>query len=843
MILVMSEKPDPLLGTVLDGRYEITEFIAEGGMGKVYKAVQRTLDRTVAVKLLKNFTDGASEFQRRFFLEASLCARLSHPNTIRIFDYGCHEETTFYIVMEYLEGVSVRKILRDAGPLEPERALAILSQVCAALIEAHDSGLVHRDLKPSNLFAVSDGMGGEHIKILDFGVVKQMAANLEITRVQSILGSPQYMSPEQVQGTEIDGRSDLYSLGAILFQLLSGRVPFSGRDPMSVVVKHITDPVPAIYEINPAVAIPADVEGIVRRAMAKAPADRFASARDMLATIQRVEAAISGTSDLALARTVAPEADLPASIHDMPTGVMDTEVDCMATNAVDQDNTLPLEDTLGQLAGVELEGYKAFIDLNCPYCYALFERISRWGVAGQIEWCMIEHSSHVLEGGFDLHQEELLSNEVFEVHHRAPDIDLSLPPERCQSTKATWLLAVIHRLFPEKANPFRRSLYAALWQFGRNIGDVGVLLDLLAAHGMPVELLSMCEEPPDEFKGWQAAWEQGDFDFSIPVLTHPASGRVLIGLADQSSLAEFLLGDRMRVIDRTVCFYQRKPSVLLCGWMSHVWTLLEDVKTKVEIIQAPTARRASEMLSERAVPELLIIEDGHVSAEELETLGRQARARSVPWVVATTTPSTEAEIDALSAGAIEYLPLDGDARIARARFGRILKDRFQMSSQSRMAPTDALTRLPTRRVLLERMEEEWERALERDEPLSLVLLNLDGFKAYNKHHGYLSGDEVLIELARNFQREVSGRGQQLARFSGNEFAALLPRATAHDASGVAQRMLDLVQSLRIQNGSGGDTAILKASIGVHCVVPAKTASVYELVDGAHRDLKFRRSQA
>ena len=160
-----------------------------------------------------------------------------------------------------------------------------------------------------------------------------------------------------------------------------------------------------------------------------------------------------------------------------------------------------------------------------------------------------------------------------------------------------------------------------------------------------------------------------------------------------------------------------------------------------------------------------------------------------------------------------------------------------------MAPTDALTRLPTRRVLLERMEEEWERALERDEPLSLVLLNLDGFKAYNKHHGYLSGDEVLIELARNFQREVSGRGQQLARFSGNEFAALLPRSTVQDASGVAQRMLDLVQSLRIQNGSGGDTAILKASIGVHCVVPAKTASVYELVDGAHRDLKFRRSQA
>ena len=134
----MSESADPLLETVLDGRYCLTEFIAEGGMGRVYKAVQNTLDRIVAVKLLKDSSGGSKEFQRRFFLEASLCARLSHPNTIRIFDYGCHEGEVFYIVMEYLEGRDLRKLVIAEGPLAEKRACRIMAQVCAALAQTRD---------------------------------------------------------------------------------------------------------------------------------------------------------------------------------------------------------------------------------------------------------------------------------------------------------------------------------------------------------------------------------------------------------------------------------------------------------------------------------------------------------------------------------------------------------------------------------------------------------------------------------------------------------------------------------------------------------------------------------
>ena len=612
----MLESDDPLIGLVLDGRYRLTSFIAEGGMGRVYKAEQRTLDRTVAVKLLKEVSDGGEEFQKRFFLEASLCARLSHPNTIRIFDYGCHGGRVFYIVMEFLDGRSVLDLIKTSAPLAPDHVIDIASQVCHALIEAHDAGLVHRDLKPSNLFATPDGVGGELVKILDFGVVKQLDDEMEITRVQTVVGSPQYMSPEQIKGEPLDGRSDLYSLGAIMFQLLTGRVPFPGQDPMSVVMKHITDPVPSFDDVDPSLGVPLFVEDLVKKALGKTSENRFRDARAMLRALSEASGKLRGTAPEPLFEHVREGALL-----DAPTAVLDAPTQLKPEDSLDL--------TVSQLRGTVLDGYVAYIDLNCPYCYALYERVYRWGLAEQIEWRMVEHASHVLDGEFDLVQEELLSSEVFEVHHRAPDIELSLPPDRCRSTQATHLIAIVQRLFPERTNAVRVALYRALWQEGRNIGDEEVMLDVLRAHGLPEELLGMCTEAPEEFLEWQRAWDQGDFDHSIPVMTHAATDRVIIGLADQISLAHFLLGERTRVVDRAVCFYQPKPVLLLCGWLSHLWPLLVEIKDSVEIIQAPTARRASEMLGERSSPAMLIIQDDHLTSDEMLQLGVQARSLSL----------------------------------------------------------------------------------------------------------------------------------------------------------------------------------------------------------------------
>ncbi|MEC9071873.1 MAG: serine/threonine-protein kinase, partial [Myxococcota bacterium] len=179
-----------MIGRVLGGRFRIIEFIAAGGMGRVYKAVQRPLEREVAIKLMDHAGLNSKRFQRRFFLEASLCARLSHPNVVRIFDYGCDDEARYFMAMEYLQGETLSDICARTGPLHPRRAIGLLKQVCSALIEAHGAGLVHRDLKPSNLFVMTDGLGQEHLKVLDFGVVKDMSSGAEFTRAGATLGSP-----------------------------------------------------------------------------------------------------------------------------------------------------------------------------------------------------------------------------------------------------------------------------------------------------------------------------------------------------------------------------------------------------------------------------------------------------------------------------------------------------------------------------------------------------------------------------------------------------------------------------------------------------------------------------
>jgi diguanylate cyclase (GGDEF)-like protein len=825
----MSTSTEPSIGTVLDGRYELTGHLGQGGMGTVFEATQRTLNRTVAVKLIQPTTTKKEEYQRRFYLEASLCARLRHPNTVRIFDFGCHENHLYYIVMERLVGRSLGELIKTEAPVSPARAIGLIREVLVALIEAHESGLVHRDLKPSNLFLSDDGTGLEQVKILDFGIVKQIGgetgseSETGATENQAIMGSPHFMSPEQIQGLEVDARSDLYSLGVILFQLLTGHLPFSGAHPTAVMMKHISSPVPKLKKENSSNQVPQEIEDLLRKVLEKDPKNRFLDARRMLASIDEIEASdpnhFAHPKLKAQASSKISVSNYEISLSEMETGPIEFD---------------PLSHSIDNLKGVSLAGFVAYIDLSCPYCFALFERISGWGLADGIEWRMIEHQSHQLEGGFDLHQEELLSNEVFEVHHRAPDITLNLPPQRCQSTLATFLLTIVQDLFPEKANGLRRVIYKALWQEGRNIGKIPVLQELLDTHKLPHELLSMCSKEPDRQKAAQAEWERGDFDFNIPILTQAKNNSILVGLPDQSSLAEFLLGNRKRIIDKAVCFYQQKPTLLLCGWLNHLWPLLSDITSKTEVIQAPTARKASELLAERAVPALLILEEGHLESSDRETLCQLARSRSMPWLVATRTPTAEGEIESLSAGALEYLPVQENTAVARARLSRVLSDRFDLSPKKNTE--DPLTRLPTRAWFLERLDDEWERAKQHEEPLSLVLLNLSGFKSYNRTHGYLSGDKVLTDLSKGFKKIIPSHSAHLARFSGNEFAILLPGHNETQTSSLSERMLEIVASANIENKSNLEEGLLKARIGNATLIPTSLTSVYSLIDAASQEL-------
>ena len=283
------------------GQYRLKEKLGAGGMGEVYKAEHQLLKRPCAIKLIKANDETNSTALARFELEVQATSQLSHWNTVEIYDYGHTEDGTFYYVMELLPGMSLEDLVRNDGPLPAGRAVHFLRQTCCALSEAHAIGLIHRDLKPANIFAAQRGGVFDVAKLLDFGLVKQQAAGVgesHLTQQGGFSGSPLYMSPEQATAySDVDQRSDIYSLGAIAYYLLTGRPPFSGANPLQVIVAHSRDPVVPPSQLNAEVT--KDLEAIVLQCLAKAPADRFQHVDDVRRALEACACYGAWTEDIA----------------------------------------------------------------------------------------------------------------------------------------------------------------------------------------------------------------------------------------------------------------------------------------------------------------------------------------------------------------------------------------------------------------------------------------------------------------------------------------------------------------------------------------------------------------
>jgi serine/threonine-protein kinase len=286
---------DPLVGQVLDGRFRVVEPIGKGGMGAVYRAMQLPMERTVALKVLDyNFGAGRDEgFRQRFLVEAALTAKLNHPNTVTVIDYGCTSKGIFYIAMEYLEGETLGDLIDARGPLPWRRVLNIGQQIARSLREAHALGVVHRDLKPANVMI--SGTDTDQVKVLDFGLVKSFVPGQElegraITQQGMLMGSPPYMAPEQGDRNEADPRSDVYSLGIVLYEALTGSPPFTGDQPLLVIMQHINMPVPLMRTPPRLEPIPPEMEAVVMKCLAKSPMDRFQSMDELLAAMHELTA-------------------------------------------------------------------------------------------------------------------------------------------------------------------------------------------------------------------------------------------------------------------------------------------------------------------------------------------------------------------------------------------------------------------------------------------------------------------------------------------------------------------------------------------------------------------------
>jgi tRNA A-37 threonylcarbamoyl transferase component Bud32 len=265
------------------GQYHLKQLIGKGGMGEVYLAEHQLLKRPCAIKLIRPGQGADPVAIARFEHEVRATAKLSHWNTVNIYDYGRTDDGTFYYVMEYLEGLSLSDLVSQHGPMPPERAIHFLRQICHALTEAHNSGLIHRDIKPANIFAAKQGGAYDIAKLLDFGLAKRVGNSddqeLHLTQEGGFSGSPLYMSPEQATAESIpDGRSDIYALGAVAYFLVTGRPPFEGTNPIRVMIAHARDEVIPPSQLT---TIPQDLEAIILRCLAKRPSDRFAAVEDL----------------------------------------------------------------------------------------------------------------------------------------------------------------------------------------------------------------------------------------------------------------------------------------------------------------------------------------------------------------------------------------------------------------------------------------------------------------------------------------------------------------------------------------------------------------------------------
>jgi eukaryotic-like serine/threonine-protein kinase len=276
----------PMRQLVLGDRYTLVELLGNGGMAEVYLARDNSLGREVALKVLREQYTDDEEFVERFRREAMSAAALNHPGIVQVYDRGRSEDGTFYMVMEYVPGGTLKERIKDEGNLAPREAAEIASQVADALAVAHDRGVIHRDVKPQNVLLTASGKA----KVSDFGIARA-ASSKTMTQANSVLGTLAYMSPEQVRGDRVGPASDLYSLGVVLYEMLAGELPYRGDDPIATAMKHLDEPPRNPRETNP--AVPEELGDLVVKLLAKDPEDRYSSAASLSEDLRRICAGLA----------------------------------------------------------------------------------------------------------------------------------------------------------------------------------------------------------------------------------------------------------------------------------------------------------------------------------------------------------------------------------------------------------------------------------------------------------------------------------------------------------------------------------------------------------------------
>ena len=512
--------------------------------------------------------------------------------------------------------------------------------------------------------------------------------------------------------------------------------------------------------------------------------------------------------------------------------------------------TVSNQDNLSVLYGEDLSKFVVYGDLNCPFCFALHERFSAWDLLTRIEWRLIVHAPELSEAAFSLEDESLLANEVFAIHHRAPDVSVSLPKRRPGSSLATRLVMAISQYASDKAPELRLALYRALWQDGLDLSQPDVLETSLRKAGLAKfleadtkaeanngnprerwEFWKLLGPEPKELILWQNRWEtEESFDRRIPLIENTQTNALLLGLPSEEALYQFFLSRREHFVNDDVCVFQPRPVIMVFGWMEHLWSLVQIARESCEILHFSDFEAYQQMMIENEDIDFLFIEHEFVDDDILKSLTTLARSRGLSWVLASRTASEEVELRALNHGAERYMALDSSSSLHRARIDKLVSDRRRLVSMERDARVDGMTQIANRREFQFRLEQVWQRVLDRqDGSISLLLIDLDHFKLYNDHYGHLAGDACLKRAASVFKSNLKRSSDLVARYGGEEFAVLVLDVSQDQAMEIAERLRGALLEDAIDHQASPVNDCVTASIGVARIEYGARTSVGDLI--------------
>jgi diguanylate cyclase (GGDEF)-like protein len=521
-----------------------------------------------------------------------------------------------------------------------------------------------------------------------------------------------------------------------------------------------------------------------------------------------------------------------------------------------------VKNSIQDLQAMSAGEFIAYGDLNCPFCFALHERLLAWNLLDRIEWRLIVHAPELSSSTFSMEDQSLLANEVFSIHHRAPDVPVNLPKTRPGSEMATQFMHVLDGLPIEQQVLVRVALYRALWVEGENIADAEALQAVIDRAGLSDIRKSLesenGENPPgkrgndenanstlpvwqfwqtlgprgEKFDEWQKEWETSEeLNRRIPIIKHRSNDSLLLGLPTEEGLYHFLSGSRSFFVSDDVCVFQPRPIVLVFGSIENLWPLIKIIRNSCEVLHVSDSAQCHKLLTENESVDFLLIEHELVSESDFTLLSGIAVAKGVTRIVASRKGSDEAEMRALQSGAAEYLPLDRSVGVLTARFDKLVTDRRKSISMEHHAKLDGLTQIANRREFQIRSEQEWRQLVEKkDGTCALLLIDIDFFKAYNDTYGHLAGDACLKRVASILRSNAKGYEDFVARYGGEEFVLLLPDLSLEEAQAQGERLREAIESEGLEHAGAPDGSTqVTVSIGVASVVANEKSTPGDLV--------------